>query len=484
MYPIQTLPSELILEIFQLAVDPQEESEFYSKGRRGLRAALVLSQVCAQWRRLAQTTPQLWTLQSFPVEVVKSNKSGAARKISMDATKACLDRSGSLLISVHLRGLTQDAAAPFLKELICHSHRWRTLSLSMASISALAEISPGGLNGLESVDLSLRGGSTPDPLHSKLTTFLAAPRLRSVNLGAHYLPFLPMPWPQLTHLTLSGHHSPQPYLDTLLLCPQLVVAELEMMGWTHSGSPPASDIGTVTLPRLVKLGLYLHILTEGEHLTPLLRLLNLPALKTLIVRLDDDVRDFRWSVLDFTQFQLRSPYIERIDLISCSPASADLQSLLLHAVNLKHLELIDCPNCINDSLFLGLLYDASDSVHVAPKLETLVLASTDSDFDEDTLECMISSRWWTDDELNAMSGPPAVARWKRIALGMEDQDYSGYFIDDVKRFREQGLNLQGYLPERVESSEVDEGGSDKEGSVEQYSDEEGSDEEGSVTLSF
>ncbi|KAJ7103016.1 hypothetical protein B0H15DRAFT_188771 [Mycena belliarum] len=446
MCPIQTLPSELILDIFQLAVDPPEDSEFYIEG---LRAALVLSHVCAQWRRLAHTTPQLWTLQSFPVEIVKPNDSGDARKISMDATKVCLDRSGSLPIAVDLGGLSQDAAAPFLKELICHSHRWRTLSLSTDSISALTEIPPGGLNILESVDLPLLGESTADPLPSKLTTFLGAPRLRSVELEAQHLPFLPMPWSQLTHLTLTGHHSPQPCLDTLILCPQLVVAELEMMGWPHSDSPPASDIGTVTLPHLEKLGLNLQIMTEGEHLMPLLRLLNLPALNTLILDLDDDAEYFSWSLLDFTQFQLRSPHIERIDLISCNPDSDDLEILLLYAVGLKHLKLIDCPNCINDSLFVGLLYDASDPVHLAPKLETLVVESTDSDFDEDNLDVMIRSRWWTDDELHDMPEPPAVARWKRLQFGMGDQHFSSYFIEHiVEHCRAQGLNIQGYFPER------------------------------------
>ncbi|KAJ7103040.1 hypothetical protein B0H15DRAFT_795287 [Mycena belliarum] len=455
MCPIQTLPAELICEVFQFVVDAAGNSEFdpkyfeYVQRFEYVRTVLVLSQVCARWRRLAHTTPELWMRQDFPIEVVKPRKYGDATKISMDATKVCLDRSGSLPISVDLGDFDQDAAAPFLKELLCHTNRWRTLSLSMGLISALIEIPLGGLTRLESVDLSLLGESTPDALPSKLTTFLGAPRLRSVSLTAQHLPFLPMPWSQLTHLTLIGHHSSQPYLDTLVLCPQLVSAELKMMGWPQGGFPPASHTSTVTLPRLEKLCVKIQRTTEGEHLTPLLRLLNLPALRTLIFDLNDDADDFKWSVLEFTQFQLRSPHIEHVDLISCNLDSADLQNLLLHAVGLKHLELIYCPNCINDSLFV-------DPVHLAPKLETLVLKSSDNDFDENNLDVMIRSRWWTDDELHAMPGPPAVARWKRLQFRMGDQAFSRYFIEHiVERCRGQGLNLEGPFPERrVEQESV------------------------------
>ncbi|KAJ7103008.1 hypothetical protein B0H15DRAFT_188312 [Mycena belliarum] len=465
MCPIQTLPAELIGEVFQFVVDVSGDSELtleyfehvlnepqYIRSSEYVRAALLLSQVCAQWRQVAHTTPRLWTRQCFPVETVKPRKSGAAgRKIYMDVTKACLDRSGSLPISVHLGGFDQDAAAPFLEELLCHSPRWRTLSLSMGSIFALNEILPSRLTRLESVNLSLLGESTPDPLPSKLTTFLGAPRLRRVSLRAQHLPFLPMPWSQLTHLTLSGYCPPQPCLDTLVLCPQLVSAGLKMMGWPQAGLPLALISSTVTLPRLEELCLTIQIANESEHSTPLLRLLDLPALKTLILDVDDDAEDLRWSFLDFTQFQLRSPHIERIDLISCNLDSADLQNLLLHAVDLKHLELICCPSCINNSLFVGLQYDASDPVHVAPKLETLILEFTDSDFDEDNLAAMIRSRWWTDDQLHAMPGPPAVARWKLLQFGMGHQDFTRYFIEHiVEHYRALGLNLQGYYPERRE----------------------------------
>ncbi|KAJ6466269.1 hypothetical protein C8R45DRAFT_776956, partial [Mycena sanguinolenta] len=51
MSPIRGLPIELLVEIFRLAIDDKTHVE----------DAYRISQICADWREVAHTTPRLWT---------------------------------------------------------------------------------------------------------------------------------------------------------------------------------------------------------------------------------------------------------------------------------------------------------------------------------------------------------------------------------------------------------------------------------------
>jgi hypothetical protein len=192
---------------------------------------------------------------------------------------------------------------------------------------------------------------------------------------------------------------------------------------------------------LEDLEIYLEIWSAGVNFEPFFRRLHLPALKALRLRLYDDSLFFQWSSPAFHQFQMQSPHIECLVLDGCRITSQEFRAVLFQAVDLKELQLICCENSVDNNLLSALQYRESDTVHLAPKLEKLFLKSYD--FNEESLEAVIDSRWWTDEALLSMP-TPAVVRLKSMVYS----DNSGYpkvvtqrFIDKMKRYQSEGLYL-------------------------------------------
>ncbi|KAJ6541833.1 hypothetical protein B0H19DRAFT_1174855 [Mycena capillaripes] len=326
-----------------------------------------------------------------------------------------------------------------MNELLGAANRWRTLRLAVSSFKALAQIPTGVLNELEVVELGGKGSG----LDSQTTVFLSAPRLHSVTLvNVELLHFSPMPWHQLTHLTLwTRAASTQTCLGTIILCTNLVVAMLNTESWPDT-IPPVANTAPTTLSRLQNLGIYFKILSPGEHLMPFLHCLHAPALQTFRMSLYDDSSFFRWSGPAFHLFQMRSAHIQSLTLENCNITSRELRAVLLQAVNLTDLRLVLCQYCVNDDLLSALRYRPSDTVHLAPKLEKLVLDCVICDFDEASLEAMIDSRWWTDEALLSMP-TPAIARLKSVNC-LDDSWYKTFsqrLINKMERYRSEGLDL-------------------------------------------
>ncbi|KAJ6601296.1 hypothetical protein DFH09DRAFT_1302581 [Mycena vulgaris] len=219
-----------------------------------------------------------------------------------------------------------------------------------------------------------------------------------------------------------------------------------MESWPQSALSLVTNVDATTLARLEDLEIYQNIYSEGEHLTPFLRRLRLPALKILRIDFCNEAYSLQWSALAFTQFQMRAPQIEHLELTSCSINSDELRAVLRHAVDLKHLELMDCRfDCIDDETLAVLQYKESDSAHLAPKLETLLLGAAAGEFDEEKFEAMVDSRWWTDEELLSIP-TPAVARLKHVHY-WDGQQFTRGFIERMDRYRTEGLDLGEFEPE-------------------------------------
>ncbi|KAJ6601295.1 hypothetical protein DFH09DRAFT_841997, partial [Mycena vulgaris] len=56
--PIRSIPCELLVEIFRVALSSPDGASHYWEVP--VKDVLVLSQVCAYWRKVAHTTPPLW----------------------------------------------------------------------------------------------------------------------------------------------------------------------------------------------------------------------------------------------------------------------------------------------------------------------------------------------------------------------------------------------------------------------------------------
>ncbi|KAJ7166340.1 hypothetical protein C8R43DRAFT_1232390 [Mycena crocata] len=422
--PIRKLPAEILVEIFLHYLD------IWWYSRNDLKRVLTLSHVCAHWRQIACTTPQLWT-GALPINFKK-----AFSDTYLSMAKTFLERSAPFPIPMTL-DVESRGVAPLINSLFSSAPRWRSLQLHDYFSARFRQMAPNTLANLESIDVKIYG---PAGYAAPVTAFLTAPLLRRVNLqAAQSTSHLPMPWAQLTHVTLS-ETSPQLSLDILLQCTSICSATFtDMNAW--SVEPDAAL--PVALPQLESLEVRFRWESlEVGHITPFFARLELPGLSNLSLSTGSE---YFWSSTDFTQFQLRSPNIEQLTIDNCSFEPDDLIAVLLGAPNLVNLSLELCRNCIDDSV-LDLLRYTEQTAPVVPRLASMYAFIIDDQFTEGFMQKMVQSRWWSDAQLSALPAPPAVARWKRLCIGRSDCEddfpaFSARFKAKMDLFRSQGLDV-------------------------------------------
>ncbi|KAJ7644565.1 hypothetical protein FB45DRAFT_297819 [Roridomyces roridus] len=305
--PIRKLPVEL-LKIFLLLVDSTED---------WLLPALLVSQICAHWRRVACATPQLWD-RCMPLDLSKARSDAY-----LATTKTIFERSAPLSVPVSLDQEPAEAS-PLAEYLYGLAPRWKSLVWSGSS-SRLRALPLGSLDSLESVDLSR---CTDVPSSSPNEVFLGAQRLRMVTLSLGIMDRFQRPWSQLTSLTVTERvHPAQRLLEVLLQCTNIVeVSFAIMMPWTEA---PALSAPIIPLPRLKQLVLIFG--PDGGNITPFFSRLSLPALTTLgimSVAVSGTDTVTWWSSEVFTQFQRRSPRVQELTLLGTSLTSERGVSLL------------------------------------------------------------------------------------------------------------------------------------------------------------
>jgi hypothetical protein len=102
-----------------------------------------------------------------------------------------------------------------------------------------------------------------------------------------------------------------------------------------------------------------------------------------------------------------------------------------------------CPNSFDDFIEGALQY-TTQTLPLVPRLEVIQLSYADVNFEEDALDAMIQSRWWTDEQLLALPSPPKVARWLHIDIycGDEEDNVTGELGAKLEQYRSQGLNVR------------------------------------------
>ncbi|KAJ7626611.1 hypothetical protein DFH06DRAFT_734822 [Mycena polygramma] len=416
--PIRKLPAELVVEIFTHSLSPSFS----------IKSVLVICQVCAYWRQLAQTTPKLWTA------LLRLNLRKPASDAYVAMAKTFLERSTPLPIPIAM-DYTESCALPLVEVVLSMASRWKSASLYNFPLPKLRELPFGALESLETVSLTSRRQILT--YEQKTTAFLGACRLRSVIFDGRSISHFPMPWAQLTELTIR-ENSCQICLDILLQCMNLITAEFsDMPSWVQS--PPSAP--TTVLPRLETLEVGFAP-SDGNHIMSFFMRLDLPALTSLDVRVD---LDNLWSGADFAQFQRRSPNIQHLAMRCCSDSFSppDMTSILLAAPHLITLELDLCMYCIDDTVIELLRFSPNQAVSVVPRLQNLDIQYANTDmFQESLLEDVIKSRWWSDAELLTLPLPPPVARWKFVHIYTDDDgDFSQRFRLSMDRLRKQGLDV-------------------------------------------
>ncbi|KAK7023099.1 hypothetical protein R3P38DRAFT_2957515 [Favolaschia claudopus] len=427
--PIKKLPAELLVEIFLLVRDSYPDLP--EKNR--IRRTQELSHVCAFWRSVALTTPQLWTDKLWNTPKTTPTAS------SLAGIQQWLDRSAPFHIPVYfcieqLFWGTVDAQ-PLVDTLATVARRWKTADFTVFSLDVLSAIPVGSLQSLEELDLC-----SPDmESHSKVPAFLTAEHLHSICLDTVRTSKFLLPWSQLSYITITDP-DPMECLEVLVQCATLEHAVFCTELWKHP--PDMSQRPMTTLNRLSFITVEFDDGAQGIY-APFITRLALPSLNTL----DLVPSDSPWPSTEFSQFLLRSPNIECLAITRSILDPNNLLAALRHAPSLITLELYSCSECIDDSILVALQYSLSDTIHIAPKLQCLRWTYTGNNFSEEALDAMIQSRWWTDAQIPSLTSLPQVSRWSSIMIRCGevdelDSEFSSWFAGKLEEYRSQGLDVQ------------------------------------------
>ena len=326
-FPISSLPSKLLLLIFQALVD-----DMYCDDDDELRLdCFTLASVCRMWRSLVLSTPRFWTRLHM---VVRS------RALSCDRLKAIVERSTNALLDVviyiprppspfsysgriwiHTTFLPRIRAC--LKVLQDCSYRWKSLrvevvrheldymatnffnlvllKLCLAHAPALHEVEiicPSSLRWVTSVEKPFQLLS---PSHS--------PLLKKLTLEGCDLKILPphVDLSCLTHLSLDFimeyndvQNSHLAFRNILSSARNIVSLELHRRVFRVGHAETSGELGSIVLATLRTLSIFMNA-EEPAYLGSILRTIAAPNLLHFALHNDSLVRG-ESSLLDFSSF--------------------------------------------------------------------------------------------------------------------------------------------------------------------------------------
>ncbi|KAK7065036.1 hypothetical protein R3P38DRAFT_2757608 [Favolaschia claudopus] len=370
--------------------------------------AIRVSHVCRHWRQLALRNPIFWTVQ-LPIRS-KEGKPLSPDYIAM--TKLCQERSAPRSIFLRLRnGYHEPPISDALADVLASAApRWYELETFCPS----------------------------------LPRFFVPPSFaKSLELG-DAIPMFPMPWEQLTKLSL-GECAFKLWLKILTHCNSLVDLKIETMDPDEDDSSQNLPEGLVIVPQLRTFRLDLC----GNQIESCFARLSFPQLETLEVGHTLGVIDRReWdntASTVFSQFLLRSPLLEDLHLAVFDLLPHHLEEALSSTPSLIKLRLECCMYCVDNDFLHFLEYCPNHPPHIAPRLRTLQFGSVRSDFTQKRLEAMIRSRWWSAQALQALPTPPLVAAWESIHIWRGDDpewNLSRPFENKMEAWRSEGLDIQ------------------------------------------
>ncbi|KAJ7074022.1 hypothetical protein C8F01DRAFT_6316 [Mycena amicta] len=200
IYPVLTLPNEIVSEIFVQYLPPYP----MCPPLLGDGSPTKLAQICSHWRQIAHGTPALWRAIALFVSATLF----VDASFQLEMMQTWLERSCTLPLSFimgaeadnHLRDMA-------LTSLLGHRARWEHVMLDLPSDDACRECLEESMPLLLQLDIGYDVKSRLDTLFGSLDV----PRLQNVFLDVYKLPpvWCPqgIPWGQLTKLCLSNTHT-------------------------------------------------------------------------------------------------------------------------------------------------------------------------------------------------------------------------------------------------------------------------------------
>ncbi|KAJ7633186.1 hypothetical protein FB45DRAFT_914563, partial [Roridomyces roridus] len=274
-YPILTLPTEILSEIFLQFLPPYPERPSFI----GKKSPSFLLQICRRWRDVALATPALWSTMNLLL--YNSNHHAQQR----DLLKIWLQRSGNCALSIrvdYLKEANDDGTIieECLAALLRHASRWQDIDVTLP-FEELRGIS-GAMPFLRSVTIGIE--SWEERPEEPVVLFADAPALKHVVLSRSFDPFMvSLPWSQITTLNADEFYTNE-IVEILRQTTMLEDCTLTIL--SGAVSLPASSIHIPSLPlRSLRLKWddYPNPGQGAHEAQQLFRALHLPALETLMV---------------------------------------------------------------------------------------------------------------------------------------------------------------------------------------------------------
>ncbi|KAF7353340.1 F-box domain-containing protein [Mycena sanguinolenta] len=256
-YPVLTLPTEIVSEIFMHVPPPYPSCSWLA----GTVSPTSLTHICREWRQIALSIPSLW-------RAINLSNNGTPLGQRAYICDLWLKRSRSCPLSIEFdaHGDNDSATESEVMELIA-SHRPYLEHLKLVVLfDGLDTIEGRSMPLLHHLDLDVR------TLYDTKISFGKLPLLRSAVLSDYAPLSITLPWAQLTSLVLD-----QVYLDECVPILQqtsnLIYCELRL----HD---PPGNTAVVTVPCLESLVLKS---LETSYTAEYLESFITPALRRLII---------------------------------------------------------------------------------------------------------------------------------------------------------------------------------------------------------
>ncbi|PPQ70569.1 hypothetical protein CVT26_013185 [Gymnopilus dilepis] len=222
------LPQELVSRIFEFCFPPSEPlpltlAVFPHDFGRCVAARLLLGAICHEWRRIAWSTPQLWTELAVSLRNINITDYHWHREFVHD----WLRRSGGLPLSLSItfedsHFISDVETEKVVNEFNSVSDRWHVLEINQARLGhvGLFKAHPCCKPILQTLAINRIDHNTDSTDIDNFSPFQT--EIVPQRLSLNGLPFtsINMPWEQLTSLQLSGRSTLE-CLEVLTRAPNL-----------------------------------------------------------------------------------------------------------------------------------------------------------------------------------------------------------------------------------------------------------------------
>lgn len=430
--PLQGLPLEILSEIFLHYANDHDEAVDLAQ------VAMLVSQVCRNWRTAALATPKLWSTIVLPI-----NHSIPTAQFNLTST--FLHRSGASPLSLYITGTQADRREPIFHAVPVADacHRWKHVNcdLQLFQYDNVIRRAIVFLPLLKSLTLSNQH-HTQRPAWGGYV-FPSMPKLCSVIMLQGMVPdLLRLPWYQLVRLELPIVLA-KDFLSALMQCSNL--QECKVTVDTRISHADLS-IDSVSHVHLRSLRIY----AMPYPFIHMCDCLVLPALSNLCftAMLDDA------ASMEFDRFITRSSStLMRLDLALTSLPCSWLLRLLQLSPQLQEL-MLRGPSSSSftlEALIRLTVGDPRNADHgvLLPQLRLFGL-DTPQDvyarqhiYDHGVLADMIESRWRLDSLLRS-DVPGPIARLQSVVLPFSTTtDLEGMNVDSDSVSRLESFRLEG-----------------------------------------